>query len=105
MEVGYAEYFLYMNRFFELAAQNKINIIVYDFPWPQKFINDISFPSIHAYYKRLIMDQAENNEYVYFPHYDFYREEKFFSDPLHLNQLGSEKLSKQIAQWVEEYNK
>lgn len=56
MEVGYAEYFLYMNRFFELAAQNKINIIVYDFPWPQKFINDISFPSIHAYYKRLIMD-------------------------------------------------
>ncbi|OAJ96154.1 hypothetical protein [Vibrio bivalvicida] len=103
LERGYSLYFVYMSRFFEIAAQNKINVIVYDFPWPQEFMLDPSFSDIHAYYKNLIMNQAKNNEYVHFPEYDFFWEEKYFSDQLHLNQSGSEKLTKQLSTWIEEF--
>jgi len=100
IERGYSLYFKYMKKFFDLATKYKFQIIVYDFPWPKKQveINETFLPA-HSYYKKLIKKQAENNSNVIFKEYDFLWENRYFVDPLHLNQPGAEKLTEILARW------
>jgi len=102
IERGYSVYLYYMKKLFELASHLQFEIVVYDFPWPNKHMKDPLFQGIHDYYKKLIMDQAIENPYVRFPSHNFYWENKYFVDPLHLNAIGSEKLTDQILLWSSE---
>jgi len=49
------------------------------------------------FYRNWIKESAKGNEWVYFPSYDYFWKTEMFSDPLHLNDRGANKLSSVLA--------
>lgn len=100
---GYSVYTDYLKRFFDLAARYRIHVIVYAFPWPLQAKAAPNFQEVLAHYDNKIKSIAEGNPYVHFVEHDFYWNEKYFADPLHLNQQGAEVLSRRALEWVQPY--
>lgn len=100
---GYSVYADYLKRFFDLAARYRIHVIVYPFPWPVQAKAAPNFQVVLQHYDKKIKSIAEGNPYVHFVDHDFYWNEKFFIDPLHLNQQGAEVLTQRAFEWVKPY--
>lgn len=99
-EKGYSVYFDYFKKFFDLAKDNKIHVIIYPFPWPEKAKSSKNFNMVHDYYERMIKDLAKGNEYVHFVDYDKFWSIDNFANPLHTNQKGAERLTKLSVGWM-----
>lgn len=99
-ELGYASYQDYFKRFFDLAAEHHVQVIIYPFPWPQKADQSKNFHNVYDYYERQIKSLAKDNPYVHFANYNYFWTLDYFVDPLHVNQKGADRLTKMAAQWV-----
>jgi len=102
---GYSVYFEYLKKFSDLAAKNNINVVIYQFPWPKIAKDNPYFQEqILNYYEDLLKETVRDNPYIHFVDYDYYWEHNLFIDPLHLNQIGANKLSSQYApDWIMEH--
>lgn len=100
---GYSVYADYFKRFFALAAENRINVIIYPFPWPEQAGKSENFHKVYAHYEALIRSFAEGNPYIHFVNYDFFWPMDNFVDPLHLNQKGADKLTRKAVCWALSY--
>ena len=100
IERGYSLYLTYFKKFFDLAASNKIHVIMYTSPVLKSIKNCKDYPAAHDYYGVLIKSQAQNNPYVHFVDYDNFWDQSMLADMHHPNQKGAEKLAKLAAGWV-----
>jgi len=100
---GYSVYTDYLKRFFDLAARYRVHVIVYPFPWPVQAKIAPNFQEVLVHYDKKIKSVAEGNPYVHFVDHNYYWNEKFFVDPLHLNQQGAEVLTQHTYEWVKPY--
>lgn len=97
IERGYSTYMDYIKRTFDLAQKHKIKLIVYQFPWPNATDNPV-FAEVISYYQAMLEKEMAGNPYVSYLKDDYYWEPQYFSDPLHLNQSGAEKLTSKISE-------
>ncbi len=102
IEKGYSIYIKYFQNLLDFAAQHKIHVIIYEFPWPSPAKSDF-FNDILNYYQNVLKEAAGNNPYVHFVTHDHFWDPSLFMDPLHLNQFGAEKLSQKLLDWIEPF--
>lgn len=103
---GYSVYFHYMNRFFDLTNRYDTQIYIYEFPWPKAYKNYENLEEVHLFYTNKIKEIAKNYPNVHYLDNDnLFIEHKNFVDPLHLNNLGAELISKQLAKILNKENK
>jgi len=95
----------YMRRFFENALNHDVDVIVYEFPWPDHpELNNKELMDIRTHYRDLILEQAAgmpNIHYVFEPNY---WPVHLFADQQHLNRVGAIRLTSHLAEiygrWV-----
>lgn len=97
---GYSVYIDYMERFFELSTQYDFDIYVYDFPWPVKYGESESFLEAYAFYNDMINEIIDKYPNVHKLSNQLYYENKYFVDPLHVNDNGATKLSSEIGELI-----
>lgn len=86
-----------LRKFFSLSDEYNIDIYVYQFPWPIQYKEDAYFCDLLDFYTKLIKDQAKDYKKVHFLDNTLFYEHQYFSDNLHVNQKGAEKLSNELA--------
>ena len=86
-----------LREFFVLSDKYNVDIYVYQFPYPMQYKEDVYFCDLLDFYTNLIKDQAKGCKKVHFLNNTLFYEHKYFSDNLHLNQKGSERLSTELA--------
>ena len=88
----------YMRRFFENALNHDVEVIVYEFPWPDHpELNNKELMDIRTHYRDLILEQAAgmpNVHYVFEPNY---WPVHLFADQQHLNRVGAIRLTEYLA--------
>ncbi|MBS3849789.1 hypothetical protein KD146_13890 [Devosia sp. BSSL-BM10] len=95
IENGYSVYLNYFDRMVQSLTSRGIKVFVYQFPWPEQRKDDPSFQEVLAYYDKLL--EAHGGSDVHFlPTYRFWPTE-YFVDPLHLNEFGAQRLSRELA--------
>lgn len=103
LDNGYSIYIDYLKRFFDLAARYRVHVIIYPFPWPEEAKASQNFQTVFTHYEKKVRDHAAGNPYVHFVDYDYYWPNKYFVDPLHLNQQGADILTRLAFEWVQPY--
>jgi len=95
---GYSVYFRYMNRFFDLTNRYDTDIYIYEFPWPLKYKNIENHKKVHAFYTNMIIKIANKYPHVHYIENKYlFLQNKYFRDPLHLNNLGADLISRQLS--------
>ncbi len=91
----------YLQRVMQMARENDIEIIIYEYPWPEYQKSDHDVATI-AHYTEIITKIAAPFENVHLVEHAHFWEHTFFVDPLHVNDSGADRLSKLAAKWYME---
>ena len=95
IENGYSVYLNYFDRMVQSLTSRGVEVFVYQFPWPEQRKDEPGFQEVLAYYDQLL--EAHGGTNVHFlPTYRFWPTE-FFVDPLHLNEAGAQRLTRDLA--------
>lgn len=94
---GYSMYLNFIKRFFELAAENGIYVIFYQFPYANE-TDTAELRECLSHYTAIIKDLAKNNNFIIFNEAAKFYDYTHFVDPLHLNHVGTIRLTKELAQ-------
>ena len=94
-------YLNYMKQFFDLAKKHNFKIFVYGFPWPEKCNQEPTFNQVRQYYYDKIKEVAKGNSNIHFIEYPNYWPLENFADPLHVNHMGAQKLTKEMVQQID----
>ncbi len=97
---GYSVYLDYLRLFFDLSNKYDFDIYVYDFPWPEQYESSSEHKEILAFYTFMLKEIASEYPRVHFIENERYYEHRYFVDPLHVNELGAQKLSEEIGQFL-----
>lgn len=95
IENGYSIYFRYLDQMIENLTSQGIEIFIYQFPWPEQRENESDFRDVLAYYDRLLVEHDRPGVH-FLPTHRFWPTDLFI-DPLHLNDLGAQRLSAELA--------
>ena len=90
----------YFTRCLDLAERHGIQVLYYECPWPPAHDTQEDHDRIAHY--REILRKAAGASTVFTPiSYDYTWEHTLFSDPLHLNNQGADRLSRLAARrWM-----
>ncbi len=91
-------YLEYFSRFLKLAEEHRINVIVYEYPWPKAHDTPLDRQKI-AHYRSVLEAAARPFPNVHFVEYEPFMSHEFFVNPLHLNSAGAGILSRLAARW------
>ena len=94
-------YLDYMKKFFDLAQEYNFKIFVYGYPWPEKCKQTPTFDIVRRYYYEKIREVAKGNSNIHFIEYPNYWPLENFADPLHVNHMGAQKLTREIVQQID----
>ncbi len=95
---GYSVYFDYLERFFELTNRYDTKIFIYDFPWPEAYSDNSNLKEAIIFYNDLIKKVVDKFPNVYFlENNNLFLSHENFIDPLHVNNLGAEIISRQLS--------
>lgn len=97
LHVGYSVFETYFKRFAALAKERGIQVVIFQFPWPKWYQDQESFRNTYGFYQDYIESLFAGFENVTMVDNDHFYENRYFSDPLHLNHEGAGVLSRDIA--------
>lgn len=81
-----------------MAEDHGITIVIYEFPWAEGQRSELD-SSVIEHYAEVIKEVAAPFENVRFVSHAYYWPHPNFADPLHVNEIGSQKLSALAAEW------
>lgn len=97
---GYSVYIDYLERFFELSNKYDFDIYIYDFPWPEQYAEFDNFVEVYTFYDNMICEIADKYPRVHKISNELYYSVDYFIDPLHVNEYGAAKLSKEVGDLI-----
>lgn len=95
IENGYSVYLAYFERMVDELMDQGIEVFVYQFPWPEQREDEPGFKDVLAYYDTLLASHSREGLH-FLPTHRFWSTD-YFIDPLHLNEPGAQRLSRELA--------
>lgn len=93
-------FFNYLRKMLQEASARNVDVYIYRFPWPQMRNHEEGFNEILAYYWDVLKRETQGNQNVHLLDEKYFWPNENFVDPLHLNQIGAERLTTQLAKKI-----
>ncbi|SIO39706.1 hypothetical protein [Halodesulfovibrio marinisediminis] len=101
---GYARkssvFFKYLKKMLQETSARNINVYIYRFPWPKMRNDDEGFHEILDHYWGVLKRETQGSKHVYFLDEKYFWPNENFVDPLHVNQIGAERLTTLLAKKI-----